>query len=389
MARILLVQPGAGAPDFLPLEAWRALTTARAFAAPGDPLAARLREEGYGVEDLAEAARDRLEGEAPLPKDGLKGRNLLAPHDHGHVPSGARDLAGRLADLALAHGEVAFVVNADVVIKAVMERALAGDVEVEFVVGRAPRGHRLLELVKVMARLRGPGGCPWDAEQTHQTLAKHLLDETYELLEAIETGTEADVAEELGDLLLQVVFHAQMGTDAGAFDVDDVAQGLVDKLVRRHPHVFADVEVSGAREVVENWDAIKEHEKARASVFEGVPESMPALMYAQKLQRRANQAGFDWSDVAGALGKVKEEIDELAAEDDRDAQERELGDLFFALVALARHLDVDAETALRRASRTFRDRLARIEEVARERGLRLRDLGDDELDALWQEAKAR
>jgi MazG family protein len=381
----LIVVPGSGAPDFMPLEAWRALTTARAFAAPGDPLAERLRENGYDVTELPEG---RLEREAP-PQEGLKGRNLLAPHQHGDLPQAATDLADRLAQLAIEHGEAAFISNDDVVTKAVMQRALAGDVEVEFVIGRAPRGHRLLELVKVMARLRGPGGCPWDAEQTHQTLATHLLDETYELLEAIETGTEADVAEELGDLLLQVVFHAQMGSDARAFDVDDVAQGLVDKLIRRHPHVFGDVTVSGAREVVENWDTIKEGEKARASVFEGIPESMPALMYAQKLQRRASTSGFDWSDVRGALKKVHEEIDELAAETETDAQERELGDLILALVALARHLDLDAETALRRAARTFRDRLTAVETIARQRGLNLRDLSDEDLDALWQDVKAR
>jgi tetrapyrrole methylase family protein/MazG family protein len=241
--------------------------------------------------------------------------------------------------------------------------------------------------VKVMARLRGPGGCPWDAEQTHRTLAKHLLDETYELIEAIETQGEEAIAEELGDLLLQVVFHAQMGTDAGAFDIDDVAEGIVSKLVRRHPHVFGDVEVSGAGEVVANWDVIKEHEKERSSVVEDVPETLPALAYAQKLQRRAGRSGFDWRSVDGALEKVREEAGELALESDPQRREDELGDLLFAVAALARHLDLDAESALRRAARKFRDRFSAVERLASERGTTLRDLGDEDLDALWEEAK--
>jgi len=270
----------------------------------------------------------------------------------------------------------------------VLERGLQGDVEVEFVMGRAPRGHMLLDLVAVMARLRGPGGCPWDAEQTHRTLAKHLLDETYELLEAIDTGTDQDIAEELGDLLLQVVFHAQMGADAQTFDVDDVASALIEKLVRRHPHVFGNVEVSGAREVVKNWDVIKQHEKEGASAVEGVTETLPALAYAQKLQRRAGSAGFDWSGVDGALAKVREEAEELVRAREQE-REDELGDLLFAIVALGRHLNLDAEAALRRSARRFRDRFQAVEQAARDRGVSLGDLKEDELEQLWEEAKSR
>lgn len=384
MGKLLLVRPGSGAPDHLPLEAWRALTAVRAFAAPGDALAARLRDNGYEVADLPEA-------DLPTPERAdagdLKGKNLLVPHAHGEVPDEARALAERLAALANEHGEASFIATDEVVVRATMERALAGDVEVEVVLGRAPRGHRLLELVKVMARLRAPDGCPWDAEQTHQTLAKHLLDETYELLEAIEHGTDRDLAEELGDLLLQVVFHAQMGTDAGTFDIDDVAESITTKLIRRHPHVFGDVEVSGAPEVVANWDVIKQHEKERESAVEGVPDTLPALAYAQKLQRRAGSAGFDWADAAAALAKVREEAEELAREADPDARERELGDLLLSIVALARHLDLDAETALRRAGRTFRDRFGKVERAARDRGVALQDLSEAELVALWEDAK--
>ncbi len=254
MPRIVLVQPGAGAPDLLTLEAWRALTTGSVYAAAGDELAERLREEGYQVIDLAEASHADARSDRAV-----KGKNLLG-HQHGQVGEGPRALADRLAGLAVEHGTVAFIARGDTVGRGVMERALQDGLEVEFVIGRAPRGHTLLELVKVMSRLRGPGGCPWDAEQTHESLAKYLLDETYEVLEAIESGDAHHLAEELGDVLLQVVFHAQMGTDAGTFDIDDVATTLTQKLVRRHPHVFADVEVSGAEEVVANWDVIKEHE---------------------------------------------------------------------------------------------------------------------------------
>jgi len=376
------VKPGDGSPDLLPIEAWHALTSAPCFSAPGDALAERLREEGYVVTELLEA------DPTAEPEQGLKGKNLLAPHGHGEIPEAARALAQALALLANEHEEITFILHRDDVTKAVFEHALTSGLEVEVVMGRQPSGRRLLELVKVMARLRSPGGCPWDAEQTHQTLAKHLLDETYELLEAIETGTEVDIAEELGDLLLQVVFHAQMGTDAEAFDIDDVAHGLIEKLVRRHPHVFGDVEVSGAREVVANWDVIKQHEKERRSAVEGVPEALPALAYAQKLQRRAGAVGFDWEDARAALAKIEEEAEELLeAEGDEEARERELGDLLFSVVALGRHLHLDAESALRRAAKRFRERFLHVEAAAKQRGARLDDMSQAELRALWDDAK--
>jgi tetrapyrrole methylase family protein/MazG family protein len=387
MGRLVVVRPASGSPDLLPLEAWQALTRGAVYAAPVDELAARLREAGYQATELPEADPNLISDATTDPADGLRGKNLLAPHTHGEVSEGARALAARLADLAQEKGEICFILNDEAVTRAVLERGLKGDIEVEFVMGRAPRGHTLLDLVKVMARLRGPGGCPWDAEQTHQTLAKHLLDETYELLEAIETGTDADIAEELGDLLLQVVFHAQMGTDAQTFDVDDVATSLIEKLVRRHPHVFGTVEVSGAREVVANWDEIKQQEKDRSSAVEGIPNALPALAYAQKLQRRAGAAGFDWDDVSGALAKVREEAGELENAADEQAREDEFGDLLFAIVALGRHLHLDAEAALRRAAQRFRARFEAVEQRARVEGLALKDMSEQELERLWQEAK--
>lgn len=378
VGKIAIIRSGAGAPDVLPLEVWQTLSSTRVFAEPGDPLAARLAGAGFAIAEIEITAEPQASE--------LRGRNLLA-HTHGEISPELAVVAARLADESRS-GDVSYILGTHDVTRAVMTRALEDGLEVEFVVGQQPRGHRLLELVRVMARLRGPGGCPWDAEQTHRSLAKYLLDETYELLEAIEAGGDAEIADELGDVLLQVVFHAQMGADAGTFDVDDVTERLIEKLVRRHPHVFGDVEVSGAHEVVRNWDAIKQHETPRASVVDGVTETLPALAYAQKLQRRAGAAGFDWRSVAQALAKVREEAEELARATQAGArEEEELGDLLFSIVALARHLDLDAETALRRAARTFRDRFVIVETTARERGLDLHQVSDDDLNELWQDAK--
>jgi MazG family protein len=340
---------------------------------------------------LDEAATENLQHEQSQAGTG-KGpelKLLISAHKHGEASPGARKVAERLADLAAEHGEITFVLptlHGEEITRAVLEKALTGHPEVEVVMGRRARGARLLELVRVMARLRGPDGCPWDAEQTHETLVKYLLDETYELLEAIEAGAPDDIAEELGDLLLQVVFHAQMAADAGTFDIDDVAGRLVAKLVNRHPHVFGDVEVEGATEVVANWETIKDHEKGRTSVLEGVPEALPALAYAHKLQKRAGKIGFDWEGAEGPAAKVREELAEVEGAKPDDIEE-EVGDLLFAAVALGRQLGVDAETALRKAARKFRDRLARMEASAKERGTALKDLNADELDKLWSEAK--
>jgi MazG family protein len=392
VAKLLLVQPGPGAPDLLPLEAWHALTRPHVYVAPDDPLGMRLADVEMPFTVLDEAATENLQHERPQAGTG-KGpelKLLIAAHKHGEASPGARKVAERLADLAAEHGEITFVLPAlhgEEITRAVLEKALTGQPEVEVVIGRSARGARLLELVRVMARLRGPDGCPWDAEQTHESLVKYLLDETYELLEAIEAGAPDHIAEELGDLLLQVVFHAQMAADAGTFDVDDVAGRLVTKLVTRHPHVFGDVEVEGAGEVVANWETIKDHEKGRTSVLEGVPEALPALAYAHKLQKRAGKIGFDWEDAEGPSAKVREELAEVEGAAP-DAIEEEVGDLLFAAVALGRHLGVDPETALRKAARKFRDRLARMEASAKERGTTLKDLSADELDKLWSEAKS-
>jgi tetrapyrrole methylase family protein/MazG family protein len=250
------------------------------------------------------------------------------------------------------------------------------------------RGDRLLDLVRVMARLRGPGGCPWDAEQTHRTLARHLLEETHELLEAIDAGDDDALRDELGDVLLQVVFHAQMAADEGRWDVDDVAEGLVRKLVYRHPHVFGEAEVAGANEVLVNWEKLKAAEAGeRAQVDDDIPDALPSLARAAKVQRRAAGWGFEWRSVDAAVGALREEVDELAAATDPANAEEEVGDVLFATVALARKLGVDAESALRRTVRSFAERYERFMALAAERGLDVETADERQLRELFREAR--
>ena len=261
-------------------------------------------------------------------------------------------------------------------------------------------GARLLDLVRVIARLRGPGGCPWDAAQTHSSLRRHMLDEAYELLDAIEDGDPERIRDEVGDVLLQAVFHAQMAADAGDFDIDDVAEGTVEKLIRRHPHVFADVSADTPEAVYANWERIKVEEKGEHAVDEGVPKALPALLAAQKIQRRAAGRGFDWAELAGAVGKVREELDELeeAARahegqdregEAKDALEEEVGDVLFAVTALARKLGVDSESALRTTIRKFVRRFETMEATAQAEGVRLEDLPEEDLIRRFRAAPPR
>ncbi len=250
-------------------------------------------------------------------------------------------------------------------------------------------GERLLDLVRVMARLRGPDGCPWDHEQTHRSLARHLLEETHEVLEAIDADDRDLLREELGDVLLQVAFHAQMAADDGAWDVDDVAEGIVRKLIRRHPHVFGGLEVSGADEVLVNWERIKAEEKGGERPLEDeIPPTLPALARAAKVQRRAAGRGFEWRTVQGALGALREEVDELEAHTGADEAEEEIGDVLFATVAVARRLGVDAESALRRTTRGFAERYERFTELASARGVDLETASEQEVRALFRAARA-
>ena len=239
--------------------------------------------------------------------------------------------------------------------------------------------------------------CPWDREQTHKTLAPYLVEEAFELVDALEAldpadpSTDTHVIEELGDLLYHVEFHAAIAEQEGRFSIVDIVDGVHDKLVRRHPHVFGDVEAHDAETVEANWDDIKRGEKQRQSVFDGIATSQPALSYAQQVQRKAAKVGFDWDDVGGPLDKVDEELGEVReaiATGDQDDITAELGDLLFAVVNAARHAGADAELALRRASAKFRTRFAAVEALAASRGVDLANAGLPTLDALWDEVKA-
>ncbi|WP_428262910.1 nucleoside triphosphate pyrophosphohydrolase [Haliangium sp.] len=260
------------------------------------------------------------------------------------------------------------------------------------------RGHTLPALVEVMARLLGPDGCPWDREQSLESLIPFLIEEAYEVIEAIETGHPDEHCEELGDLLMQVVFQAALQQAEGRFDIDDVIAGITDKLIRRHPHVFADADAATSSEVVAQWEAIKAEEKRARNqaarprrVLDGVPAPLPALPQAHKISARVAKVGFDWDDAAGCLRKVGEEMDEVeraAASGDADAVEAEIGDLLFAVVSLARKLDCDPETALRRANRRFMRRFAYVEDRLHDAGRSPADASLAEMDALWDQAKA-
>jgi MazG family protein len=257
--------------------------------------------------------------------------------------------------------------------------------------------HRLLQ---VMARLRdSERGCPWDLEQDFASIAPYTIEEAYEVVDAIARGDLGQLKDELGDLLLQVVYHARMAEEAGLFDFDQVASAIADKMIRRHPHVFGSADIESARAQSDAWEAAKATERARkagaedhARVLDDVPLALPALTRAAKLQRRAARVGFDWPEPVQVVDKIEEEIGELRAELGAGARvDRlgdEIGDLLFAVVNLARHLEVDAESSLRQANAKFERRFRRIEDALHASGRRPADASLDEMEALWQEAKA-
>ena len=243
-------------------------------------------------------------------------------------------------------------------------------------------------LVDIIAQLRAENGCPWDREQTHETLKRNILEETYELIDAINDNNKNAMKEELGDVLLQVVFHAQIAHENGEFDIDDVAKTISDKLIRRHPHVFGNTKVSGTDEVLKNWDEIKKTEyKNRTSALDGVVQSQPALMSAQQISKKAVKVGFEWPDYATlkeCLNSEIEEFEEAREEQNKEHMEEEFGDILFALVNVARWNKIDAEQALIKANSKFKKRFQKMEELALKN---MKDHTLDEFDDLWKKAK--
>lgn len=250
------------------------------------------------------------------------------------------------------------------------------------------------DLVNIVKVLREPGGCPWDREQTHQSIRENFLEETYEVLEAIDNLDPALMQEELGDVLLQVVMHADMARDEKWFSIDEVCNDICQKLIIRHPHVFGDVTVSSTGDVLRNWDDIKRQtksQKTQSEAMEAIPATYPALMKAQKVQSKAKKAGFDWDNAEGAFLKIGEETEELKAalnSGDASQVEDELGDLLFSAVNVARFCNCDAETALEKATKKFMRRFTITEKLATEKGIDMKSATVETLDSLWEEAKA-
>jgi tetrapyrrole methylase family protein/MazG family protein len=248
------------------------------------------------------------------------------------------------------------------------------------------------ELISIMKRLRGPGGCPWDAEQTHESLTRYLLEETYEVIEAIEAKSPEHIKEELGDLLLQPVFHATIAEEAGTFTMNDIIRTLCDKLIRRHPHVFGDMHIADSSAQIENWEQIKKIEKGaeRSSALSGVPPHLPALLKAQKITEKAARVGFDWEHVDQVMVKVIEELhefEESMSAGDNDRMESELGDLLFAIVNLGRFLSINPEEALRKTITRFQHRFRYVEDCLHSKGQQMNTTPLSEMDHLWEEAK--
>jgi MazG family protein len=375
VSRLVLVDTADELPGLLPLHAWSAIMSSDLVmvGAADHPFLPHL--------DMAEL---RFEV-APLPDaKALSRADLLSgvsPADKGR--------AEHIVERAKAEGEVVYLFGTsdhEAFTRTLGMEAAREGLEVEVVYfGVRPGGTRLLDLVRVMERLRSPDGCPWDREQDHATLARYAIEEVYELLEAIDGGEPEAIKEELGDVLLQVAFHAQIASDNSEFTIDDVAGGIVDKLVRRHPHVFGDTSVADAAEVTANWETLKAQEKPeRTGVFDGVAPAQPALNYSEQLQRRAAKVGFDWTADAQAVDRIRAELDEFLAASDDVARTHELGDLLLSVVGLARRHGIDSEMALRGAAGRFR---RRFEAMVHDPGEDLSSLTPDAWVQRWEKAK--
>lgn len=254
---------------------------------------------------------------------------------------------------------------------------------------------QIKRLIEIVEKLRGPGGCPWDREQNHASILSCLLDETYEFFEAVDQNDPQKIKEELGDLLLQVILHSQMAKEENQFTIEDVAKEICEKLIRRHPHVFGNVQVSSSKEVINNWEQIKKNEKGkehRRYLVDDIPVALPSLFRAEKIQRRVARVGFDWHNMGPALDKVEEEFKEFreAIENgDKENAYEELGDIFFALVNVARHNGICAEEALRAANNKFSERFKYVEDACIAANIDIKNANLEQLDYFWEESKKR
>ena len=377
MARLVLIDTADELPGLMPLHAWSALMTSELVVLGQDdhPFAPHLEAAELRVEIVPGSASAK-----PLTRvDLLSG---LSPELKGR--------AEWVVDRAREVGEVAYLhsgADSEAFTRTLGMEAARAQVEVEVVFfGAKPRGSKLLRLVQVMERLRSDEGCPWDAEQDHASLAPYASEEVFELLDAIASEDTAHITEELGDVLLQVVFHAQIGADDGTFDIDAVAEQISDKLVRRHPHVFGDVSADTAEQVSVNWEAIKAAEKPeRAGPFDGLATSQPGVALMAAYLKRAAKHGFLWPDDSGPVGDVRDELLEFLAAETDEARTSEVGDLLAAVVGLARWHGIDPEVALRASAQRFR---ARFEAVMAVAGDDPSSLTREQWLGLWDRAKA-
>ena len=389
MSRVVLVAASPRLPLLFPPQTWRALDAARPVY---------VLDDTHPSLPALEVGEIPFEILTPAEDTGPAGRDLLLV-GQGLDMEGvaeARRQADALLAIATREGSATLFLppeNDGPLVQLLADRAARQHIEVEAVypVGE-PKGAALLDLVATETRLRGPGGCPWDREQTSVSLARNLVEESYEVLDAIDEGNPGHLREELGDLLLQIVFHAQIAEDDGAFDIDGVARGIVEKLVRRHPHVFGDTKVETAAEVKTNWDRIKREEEGRSDPLAGIPSGLPALQLAAKLHKRTGESGFAWPTRKEPVDKVHEELGELlealdAERPDPDHVEWEVGDLLFATVVLARAAGVEPEGALRRATRRYRDRYTRAVELAAADGRAPAELTLEDWTGYWSAAK--
>jgi MazG family protein len=372
--RVVLVETSDALPGLLPFQAWDALGTASEVwlrDVEAHPSAPHLYYAGLDLRTVEPAQLDRADLDLSRPGN---------PTD--------RRLAKALLAIAARQEAAVYLLGPedDGLAKALAGMAPAHDAEIELVfLAQQPAGTELLRLVDVMRQLRDPAtGCPWDLEQDHATLRRYLVEETYELLHAIEEEDDVELQEELGDVLLQVVFHAQVARDREAFTIDDVARGIADKLVRRHPHVFADGDASTAAEVQEHWDRLKGEEKDRTGPFDGVPAAGPGLHLLETLQRKAAKRGLPAAtDDPG--DRLRGRVDALVAASGDDERRRRLGDLLAAVVELARHLELDPEEAARAAGARFRARAERALALAAARELDLSSVDGTGWRSLWDE----
>lgn len=255
--------------------------------------------------------------------------------------------------------------------------------------------YKFEDLVEIMKLLRAPGGCPWDREQDHKSIRQNFIEETYEVIEAIDNEDKELLKEELGDVMLQVVFHAEMESEKNEFNIDDVCDGICKKLIIRHPHVFGNVQADTSEKVLSNWDKIKmqtKSQKSQSDAMDSVSKSLPSLMRSTKIQQKAAKVGFDWSDVNGALDKLSEEVAELkeaVKENNKEHQIEELGDVLFSVVNVSRFLKIDSEEALYKACDKFSNRFRKVENLAKERNIDMKTATLEELDSLWEEVKIK